>query len=228
MDASVAAMEALRQMREELVEKERLATGLAAQMQALVRANLAITTELSPERVLARIAEAGLEVVGARYSALGVIDESGTGLGQFIVAGIDPATRAAIGALPAGRGILGLLMRERRPLRLPDLSSHPQAAGFPPHHPRMTSFLGVPVIVRHRAYGNLYFTDKQGADEFSETDEAAAQMLAAQAGIAIENAQTFRALQEAQEELVRKERLATLGQLAAGVSHEPASRPSTG
>ena len=190
------------------------------QMQALMQVSLALTTERSLERVLQKIAEVARDVLRARYAALGVIDERGTGLSQFLTAGIDEAGKAAIGPLPTGQGVLGLMIRERRPIRIRRLAAHPQSAGFPANHPAMESFLGVPIMVRDKAYGNLYVTEKQGGGEFSETDEQVALMLASQAAIAIEHAQAFRALAETQEELLRKEKLAMLGQLAGGVGHE--------
>jgi len=193
------------------------------QMQALVQASLALTTEPSLERVLQKIAEVARDVLRARYAALGVIDERGTGLSQFLTAGIDEAGKAAIGPLPTGQGVLGLMIRERRPIRIRRLAAHPQPAGFPANHPTMESFLGVPIMVRDKAYGNLYVTEKQGGGEFSETDEQVALMLASQAAIAIEHAQAFRALAETQEELLRKEKLAMLGQLTS-LSIENGSR----
>jgi signal transduction histidine kinase len=217
---NAVAFERLHQTQRELEGKERQATHAAAQMQALVQASLALTTELSLERVLQTIAEVARDVLGARYAALGVINEAGTGLSQFLTAGVDEVTKRAIGPLPTGKGLLGLLITERRPVRLKSLASHTHSTGFPANHPPMGSFLGVPVMVRDKAYGNLYVTEKQGAEEFSEADEGVALMLASQAAIAIENAYTFRALHEAQEELVRKEKLAALGQLAGGVGHE--------
>ena len=177
-----------------------------AALARLAQASLALTTELSLERVLQRIADVARDVLQARYAALGVINESGTGLSQFITSGIDDATVQAIGPLPTGKGILGLLISERRPIRMARLADHPQSAGFPPGHPSMRSFLGVPIAVRDKAYGNLYVTEKQGADEFSDADENVALMLASQAGIAIENAHAFQALREAQDELLRKEK----------------------
>jgi len=190
------------------------------QMQALMQVSLALTTERSLERVLQKIAEVARDVLRARYAAVGVIDERGTGLSQFLTAGIDEAGKAAIGPLPTGQGVLGLMIRERRPIRIRRLAAHPQPAGFPANHPTMESFLGVPIMVRDKAYGNLYVTEKQGGGEFSETDEQVALMLASQAAIAVEHAQAFRALAETQEELLRKEKLAMLGQLAGGVGHE--------
>jgi signal transduction histidine kinase len=210
----------LRQTQQELEGKERQASHAVAQMQALVQASLALTTELSLERVLQTIAEVARDVLHARYAALGVINESGTGLSQFLTAGVDDDTKRAIGPLPTGKGVLGLLIRERRPIRMRALAAHAHSTGFPANHPPMDSFLGVPIMVRDKAYGNLYVTEKQGAEEFSDADESVALMLASQAAIAIENAYAFQALHEAQEELVRKEKLATLGQLAGGVGHE--------
>ena len=173
-----------------------------------MQTSLALTTERSLERVLQKIAEVARNVLGARYAALGVIDESGTGLSQFLTAGTVEATKQASGPPPTGTDVLGLLITERRPLRLRTLAPH------------LGSFLGVPIMVRDRAYGSLYVTEKQGAEEFSETDELLAVVLASQAAIAIENAYAAQALREAQEELVRKEKLAMLGQLAGGVGHE--------
>lgn len=182
------------------------------QLQALVQASLALTTEVSLERVLQKIADVAHDILGARYAALGVIDPAGTGLSQFLTAGIDEATRRAMGRLPTVTGVLGQLLTERRPIRIRSLVTDSEPAG--------RSFLGVPIMVRDRAYGSLYVTDKQGAEEFSEADEGLAVVLASQAAIAIENAYAFQALREAQEELIRKEKLATLGQLAGGVGHE--------
>ncbi|MFI5325909.1 MAG: GAF domain-containing protein, partial [Candidatus Rokuibacteriota bacterium] len=214
------AFQTLRQTQRELEGKERQASHAVAQLQALVQASLALTTELSLERVLQTIAEVARDVLHARYAALGVINESGTGLSQFLTAGVDDATKRAIGPLPTGKGVLGLLITERRPIRMRALAAHPHSTGFPANHPPMGSFLGVPIMVRDKAYGNLYVTEKQDAEEFSEEDERVALMLASQAAIAIENAYAFQALHETQEELVRKEKLATLGQLAGGVGHE--------
>jgi signal transduction histidine kinase len=210
----------LSEAQDELGRRERMATELNAQMQALMQASLALTTEPSLERVLQKIAEVARDVLRARYAALGVIDERGTGLSQFLTAGIDEAGKAAIGPLPTGQGVLGRLISERRPIRIRRLAAHPQSAGSPANHPAMESFLGVPIMVRDKAYGNLYVTEKQGGGEFSEADEQVALMLASQAAIAIEHAQAFRALAETQEELLRKEKLAMLGQLAGGVGHE--------
>jgi signal transduction histidine kinase len=138
--------------------------------------------------VLHTIIETAADVVGARYGALGVLDETGTRLSDFITVGIDDAGREAIGDLPEGHGILGLLIVDPKPLRLPDLREHPDRFGFPPNHPPMTSFLGVPVAVRGKVFGNLYLCDKAGGDVFTDVDEELAVGLASAAGIAIENA----------------------------------------
>ena len=159
-----------------------------AALQRLLDAVLSIGSDLDLSSVLLRIAEAATELVHARYGALGVLDESGTRLSEFITVGIDDAERAKIGDLPEGHGILGLLIVEPKPLRLPDLSEHPDSYGFPPNHPKMTSFLGVPIRVRDRVFGNLYLCDRRDDEVFSDVDEEMAVALAAAAGIAIEQA----------------------------------------
>jgi len=157
-------------------------------LQRLVEAVLSIGSDLSPPAVLQRIIDSAVMLVDARYGALGVLDGAGHGLSEFITAGLDPENRARIGALPEGHGILGLLILEPEPLRLADLTTHPDRFGFPPHHPQMRSFLGVPITIRDQVYGNLYLTEKQGAEEFSAADEALAVALAGAAAIAIDNA----------------------------------------
>ena len=157
-------------------------------LRQLLDAVMAIGSDLDLEATLRRIVEAATALVDARYGALGVLDADRTGLVQFITVGIDDETRRAIGDLPKGHGILGLLIRDPRPLRLPDLHEHPDSFGFPPHHPEMRSFLGVPVVVRGEVFGNLYLTDKQSAEAFSDIDEELTVALAAAAGVAIENA----------------------------------------
>jgi two-component system, NarL family, sensor histidine kinase DevS len=137
--------------------------------------------------MLRRIVEVARSLVDARYGALGVLDESGARLEQFVTVGIDDETRAVIGELPAGHGVLGLLMVEPEPLRLPDLTRHPDSFGFPPGHPEMHSFLGVPIRVREEVFGNLYLTEKRSAQSFSEVDEELVVGLAAAASVAIEN-----------------------------------------
>lgn len=162
-------------------------------LRGLLDATVALTSELSPDAVLQRLVEIAAEITGARYAALGVIDETGTALERFVTTGIDEATRAGIGDLPRGRGILGVLIREATPLRLRDLGADPRSVGFPPSHPPMRSFLGVPITLRGAAFGNLYLTEKTDAEEFTADDEELAKLLAAQAAVAIENARLYEA-----------------------------------
>ena len=160
-------------------------------LRALVEAGVALTSELSLGAVLQRLVEIAAELTGARYAALGVIDRSGTALEQFVTAGISPEERVAIGDPPRGRGILGVLINEARPLRLTDIAAHEQSVGFPPNHPPMHTFLGVPVLLRGVAYGNLYLTEKEGGSEFTDEDQELVTLLASQAAVAIENARLY-------------------------------------
>jgi signal transduction histidine kinase len=151
--------------------------------------------------VLQSVVEAARELTGARYAALGVLDPARLELERFINVGIDEETRRGIGNLPRGRGVLGELIREPVPLRLQDVERHPHAYGFPPGHPPMHSFLGVPIAVRGEIYGNLYMTEKKGGGQFDATDEEAAVTLASWAGIAIENARLYTSLSEREVEV---------------------------
>ncbi|MGZ4332795.1 MAG: GAF domain-containing protein [Gaiellaceae bacterium] len=162
-------------------------------LRALFAAGLAVTSELSLDALLHRLVETAAELTGARYAALGVISASGSELEQFLTHGIDEDTRAEIGALPRGRGILGVLIGEAKPLRLHDLAEDPRSVGFPPGHPPMRTFLGVPILLRGVAYGNLYLTEKQDGDDFTEEDEELVTLLAGQAAVAIENARLYEA-----------------------------------
>jgi two-component system, NarL family, sensor histidine kinase DevS len=162
-------------------------------MRALVEIGVAITSELSLDAVLQRLVEAAAALTGARYAALGVIDRSAAGLERFLTTGIDPATHAAIGELPRGRGILGVLIRDAESLRLHRISDDPRSVGFPPHHPTMNTFLGVPIVLRGVAYGNLYLTEKAGGEDFTEEDQELVELLANQAAVAIENARLYEA-----------------------------------
>ena len=162
-------------------------------LRALFGAGMALTSELSLDAVLRRLTEAAAELTDARYAALGVLDPNGTRLERFVTHGVDAETEAAIGQRPRGRGILGVLVRDAVPLRLADLSADPRAVGFPPGHPPMHTFLGVPIAVRGVAYGNLYLAEKAGGREFTDEDEELVTLLAAQAGIAIENARLYEA-----------------------------------
>lgn len=154
----------------------------------LVRSSLEIHAEHTLDGVLQRVADAARSLTGAKYAALGVLDASGRHLSRFVVSGLDPEVHKKIGALPTGQGVLGLLISDPRPLRLADIGRHPEAHGFPAHHPPMKSFLGVPVSGRTGPFGNLYLTDKIAAPEFNEEDEKVALLLAAQAGVAVDNA----------------------------------------
>ncbi|HEX2774065.1 MAG TPA: GAF domain-containing sensor histidine kinase [Micromonosporaceae bacterium] len=159
-------------------------------LRALLDAVVGIGTDLDLRSTLERIVRSARELVGARYGALGVIGPDRM-LHDFIVHGISPELRAQIGDLPHGRGVLGLLIDDPRPLRMPDITQHPQSYGFPPHHPPMHSFLGVPILIRDRVFGNLYLAEKQGAKEFTDDDEEIVVALAAAAGVAIENARLY-------------------------------------
>ncbi len=168
-------------------------SGTQGRLRALFAAGLAVTSELSLDALLQRLVEAAAELTGARYAALGVIDANGAELEQFITHGVDADLRAEIGGLPRGRGILGVLIREATPLRLHDLAEDPRSVGFPPGHPPMRTFLGVPVMVRGVPYGNLYLTEKEGDEDFADEDEELVTLLAGQAAIAIENARLYEA-----------------------------------
>lgn len=158
------------------------------QLRRLLDAVLSIGSELGLAEVLQRIAETATELVEAEYGALGVLDESGTRLAEFITVGIDDEGRRKIGKLPEGHGILGLLIVDPRPIRLPDLRNHPDSYGFPPNHPPMRTFLGAPILVRGEVFGNLYLCDKVNGEAFSDIDEEMVTALAGAAGIAIDNA----------------------------------------
>ena len=162
-------------------------------LRALFAAGLAVTSELSLDALLHRLVDAAAELTGARYAALGVIDANRAELEQFITHGIDDDLRAEIGDLPRGRGILGVLIRDAKALRLHDLAEDPRSVGFPPGHPPMRSFLGVPILLRGVAYGNLYLTEKQDGEDFSDEDEELVTLLAGQAAVAIENARLYEA-----------------------------------
>jgi two-component system, NarL family, sensor histidine kinase DevS len=165
-------------------------------LRQLLDAVLSVGSDLDLPAMLRRIVEAAVALVDARYGALGVLDDSRTRLAQFITVGVDDEARRAIGNLPEGHGILGLLILDAEPLRLPDLREHPDSYGFPPHHPPMRSFLGVPIRVRGAVFGNLYLADKTTAEVFTDVDEELVVGLAAAAGVAIENAHLHARVQE--------------------------------
>ena len=159
-------------------------------LRGLVDAGIALSSELSLDDLLKKLAETAASLTGARYAALGVIDESGTGLERFVHTGIDAETVDAIGELPRGNGILGALITDARSLRLTAITDDPRSVGFPPNHPPMRGFLGVPIALRGRAYGNLYLTEK-AKGPFTDEDQELVETLASQAAVAIENARLY-------------------------------------
>ncbi|HEY1094494.1 MAG TPA: GAF domain-containing sensor histidine kinase [Glycomyces sp.] len=171
-------------------------------LRALLDAVIGIGSDLELAAILDRIVAAACTLVDARYGALGVLDDSG-GLADFRTHGLSDAERAALGDPPTGRGILGHIIEHPEPLRLADLSAHPDSVGFPPGHPPMKTFLGVPVTVGDKAWGNLYLTDKRGGGRFTEDDEAIITALAAAAGVAIDNARLYGELAASQAERER-------------------------
>jgi signal transduction histidine kinase len=160
-----------------------------ARLRRLVQVGRALVSQLDLETVLRQVLEAARELTDARYAALGILDADRKRLERFITVGIDEETRARIGHLPEGRGVLGMLIAEPKPLRLANVADHARSYGFPEHHPPMSTFLGVPIIIRGQAYGNLYLTEKDGA-EFDDRDEESVIVLAEWAAIAIENARS--------------------------------------
>jgi signal transduction histidine kinase len=161
---------------------------LEERLRALVAASEAIYSQHTLQAVLQQVVDAACSVVGARYAALGVLAPDGASLENFVTSGIDSSLRERIGAVPQGHGLLGLVIRERKPFRTADVSKHPQHYGFPPHHPPMHSYLGVPIMTAGKVFGILYLTEKLNAAEFDGDDEDIAVVLAAQAAVAVENA----------------------------------------
>lgn len=191
------------------------------QLLALREAALAIAEDLSLADTLQHIVAAAAHLANARYGALGVPDESGQGslLAEFVTEGLSAKTHTRIGHPPRGHGLLGLLARESHSLRLRDLRQHPLFTGFPPHHPVMVSFLGVPILYKNQRLGTLYLTDKQGAEEFTDADQSLIELLAAHAASAIQNARSFRATVQRSEELeARNRELAALNAVAVATS----------
>ena len=182
---------------------------------ALIQAGVLLAAELSLPTRLRRLVEIAVRITGARYGARGVTGPGG-GIVEFITVGLDDRQRAAIGPIPKGRGILGALIHDPKPLRLVRLQDDPRSVGFPPNHPPMTSFLGAPVRARGQDFGNLYLTEKKDGQPFDAADESAVTILATQAGVAVANAQTLR-------DLLQRERwLEALREITDGlVSGEP-------
>jgi signal transduction histidine kinase len=186
----------------------------------LLEAGRALVSELDVDSVLRGFLDTARELTGARYAAIGVLDEKRRSLERFVTSGIEPAVAEAIGDPPHGRGILGLLIDDPRPLRLHDVTRHPRSYGFPLNHPPMHSFLGVPVTIRGRAWGNLYLTEKSGGD-FDEADEQACLVLAGWAATAIEIARVYQAERERRGELEQAvQRLEATREIAEAVGGE--------
>lgn len=173
--------------------RSRAGSARAAQdrLSALLDAVVAISSDLELAAVLHRIVESACHLVDAQYGALGVLGPEGEELVEFVTHGVTEEERAAIGPLPHGRGLLGLIIRSPRPQRVDRISDHPDSYGFPPNHPPMTSFLGAPVRIRDEVFGNLYLTDKRSTATFSTDDEVIVTALAAAAGVAIDNARLY-------------------------------------
>ena len=172
-----------------------------ARLRRLIDVGRGLLAQLDPETVLDQVLETAREITGARYAALGILDRERRELERFITRGIDAETHRSIGDLPRGRGILGVLIDEPSPLRIPDVGAHPKSYGFPPGHPPMASFLGVPVLVRGQIWGNLYLTEKRDGEDFDAVDEESVVILAAWAAIAIENARLYEAVAARRDEL---------------------------
>jgi signal transduction histidine kinase len=172
-------------------------------LRRLLHVGTTLVGELDPGTVLRRILEEAVELTGARYAALGVLDESRTHLGQFLTLGIDEATQHSIGERPRGRGLLGVLIEDPQPLRVAEVCEHPLSYGFPPDHPPMRTFLGVPITIRSEAWGNLYLAEKRGGEPFSDDDEEAVIVLAQWAATAIENARLYEGSEQRRELLER-------------------------
>ncbi|MDQ1698735.1 MAG: hypothetical protein QOG34_598 [Frankiaceae bacterium] len=190
----------LRSLLAEVTDRMESVALLSDRLQALLRAVVTIGSHLDLSTVLRSIAETAAVLADAQYAALGVVDPSAeVRLSEFITVGIDEQARAVIGDLPHGRGVLGLLIREPRAIRLANLSDHPSSYGFPPGHPPMSTFLGVPITIRGEVFGNLYLTEKRGGGEFSEADEQVVIALASAAGLAIQNARLYEQGQRRQQ-----------------------------
>ncbi|QIS03712.1 GAF domain-containing protein [Nocardia brasiliensis] len=206
-------------LRELLVQvQDRIAeiVGVRDQMDRLIEAMLVVTAGLDLDNTLRTIVHTAIELVDAGYGALGVreTERDSLQLAEFVYEGIDDRTRVLIGDLPRGHGVLGLLIDDPKPIRLRDLSTHPASVGFPPHHPPMHTFLGVPVMVRDEVFGNLYLTEKASGQEFTEDDEVVVQALAAAAGTAVANARLYERSQIRQQWLEATQDVAT--ELLAG------------
>jgi signal transduction histidine kinase len=175
-------------------------------LRRLIAVGRGLLAQLDPEAVLERVLETAREVTGARYAALGILDRDRHELERFIQQGVDEETQRAIGDLPRGRGLLGMLVDDPQAVRVATVGEHPKSYGFPPGHPPMASFLGVPILVRGRIWGNLYLTEKDGGEEFDAADEESVEILAGWAAIAIENSRLYEAAAVRRDELEQSAR----------------------
>jgi len=175
-------------------------------LRRLIDVGRSLLSQLDPEAVLDQVLETAREITGARYAALGILDGDRRELKRFITRGMDAETHRSIGDLPRGRGILGVLIDSPQPLRMPAVGEHPKSYGFPPGHPPMSSFLGVPILVRGQVWGNLYLTEKDGGEVFDAVDEESVVILAAWAAIAIDNARLYEAVGARRDELEQSTR----------------------
>ncbi|MFU8772162.1 MAG: GAF domain-containing protein, partial [Anaerolineales bacterium] len=198
----------------ELLTREQLEERLAA----LHQASLEVVQDLSLENVLERIIHLARQQAQARYAALGVVDDSGK-MVQFIPVGLEEEEIAVIGHPPLGKGMIGALMDERRTIRIPDIANDPRGFGFPPHHPEMGSFLGVPIVLGDELLGVIYLTDKEDRSEFNQFDERVIETLAAYAAVAINNARLYEKMVERDQTLTkRNEDLALINDLAVSLT----------
>ncbi|MFL5829296.1 MAG: GAF domain-containing protein [Solirubrobacteraceae bacterium] len=189
-------------------------------LRRLIEAGRSVVAERELEGVFERLLDVARELTGANFAAIGILDEARENLADFITAGIDPQTHTLIGDLPRGRGVLGLLISNPEPLRLADVGAHIRSYGFPPGHPAMTNFLGVPILIRSEAWGNLYLTDKKAGD-FDESDEEAAVVLASWAAIAVENARLYKETDQRRADLERSVRaLEATSEIARAIGGE--------
>ncbi len=197
--------------------------------QAILDVARGVLEELDLDVVLERVLTSAQELTGARYAAVGVLSESRTELARFLTKGIDEQTRAVIGSLPKGRGVLGVLIDEPAPLRLAAVGEHARSYGFPHGHPAMGTFLGVPIVVDGEPWGNLYLTEKGGGGEFTGEDEEAVLVLAAFAGVAIDHARRYTGARQRHDELSRTvAALEATTQIARAVGGRPTRRWCSG
>ena len=178
----------------ELEQLSRVVANQNAQLKALNEANLLLSEEHQVSSVLQRVVDLSRELAGARYAALGVVGDDG-GLKSFLTSGIDQGTRNSIGHPPTGKGLLGLMLERAEPMRADNMADHPASVGFPPGHPFMTTFLGIPIRYKGRAVGSLYLTDKEGGSPFTAEDEEIVRLFANQAAVAIQNAYLYEQIQ---------------------------------